>query len=367
VALDEYLRAVRRARRVGRDPPLGRAEAEIDPARARWHRMRASHADRRLPPGRYADAARGGLQDSAPRAALVGLHARVEDVPGVAWEHPDLVQIWFRWADYVVPRADVGVFTRGAVPRHQPWADALDALGDAVAAAAAGADRTRSRVVQARLRTPADVRMSSPSGRVHIRWDARITEIVVAERPGIDVEEARRELARRFLHVHGPAGPRHLARWAGLPAADAEATWHELEESDELAPVAFCGRQRWLLRDDVDPLLGGDRPAGVRLLPQGDEVLHMSDDGGPEPPTIHPRPEAGITTRLVNSLTGRILVDGDVVGAWGRVRGSFTAAPWVGVGAETATAIEDEAGSLIRTVGFPLTFRWIGPGPGRPA
>jgi hypothetical protein len=365
VALDEYLRAVQRARRVGQDPPLGRAEAEIDPARARRHRLRASHADRRLPPGSYADAARGGLQDSAPRAALVGLHARVEDVPGDAWEHPDLVQIWFRGADYVVPRADVGVFTRGALPRHRPWADALDALGDAIAVAAAGSDRTPSRVVQSRLRTRAPVRLSSPSGRVHIRWDARLTEIVIADRPAIDVAAARRELARRFLHVHGPAGPRHLARWAGLTAADAEATWHQLEDDGELAPVAFGGRQRWLLRDDVDPLLDGGRPTGVRLLPQGDEVLHMGDDGSPPPPTIRPRPAEGITTRLINSLTGRIVLDGDVVGAWGRVRGAFTAAPSVDVGAETAGAIEDEACSLVRTVGFPLRFRWIGPGPGR--
>jgi hypothetical protein len=362
VALDQYLREVQRARRVGADPPLSRADAEIDPARARWHRMRASHADRRLPPGSYADAAGGGLQDSAPRAALVGLHARVEDVPTDAWEHPELVQIWFRWADFVVPRADVGIFTRGAMPRHQPWADALDALGDAVAAAAGGG-RAPSRVVQQRL-AGRPLRLSSTSGRVHIRWDAGAVEVLAADRPAIDPAEARRELARRFVHGHGPAGPRHLARWAGLTVADAEATWRELE--DDLVPVAFRGGQRWLLRDDVDALVAADRPAGVRLLPQGDAVMHMGDDGAPAAPTIRPRPDEGITTRLVNSLTGRIVVDGDVVGAWGRVRGAFTAVPWVDIGGEAVAAIEDEAGSLVRTVGYPLTFRWIGPAPGRP-
>jgi hypothetical protein len=359
MVLAEYVGAVQRARRTARDAPLCGGEPEVDPARARWHRMRASHADRRLPAGGYGEAARGGLQDSAPRAALVGLHARVEDVPGDAWEHPDLVQIWFRGADYVVPRADVGIFTRGALPRHPPWAEALDALGDAVAAAVADGERPPSRVVEARLRG-APLRWSSPSGRVHIRWDARVTEIVAVDRPAIDVGEARRQLARRFVHGHGPAGPRHLARWAGLTAADAEATWHEL--GDELAPVAFGGRRRWLLRDDVDAVLGGGRPAGVRLLPQGDAVVHMGDDDAPPAPALRPRPDDGVTTRLINSLTGRIVVDGDIVGAWGRVRGDVTAVPWVDVGTDAATAIEDEAKSLVRTVGFPLRFRWLDPG-----
>jgi hypothetical protein len=36
--------------------------------------------------------------------------------------------------------------------------------------------------------------------------------------------------------------------------------------------------------------------------------------------------------------------------------------PWVDVGTDAATAIEDEAGSLVRTVGFPLRFRWLDPG-----
>ena len=83
------------------------------------YRLRANHLHERLRAGSYADAAYGGLQDSAPRASLIALHARVERTHPDAWEDPSLVQIWFRWADYVVPRRDVGVFTLGASPRDE--------------------------------------------------------------------------------------------------------------------------------------------------------------------------------------------------------------------------------------------------------
>ena len=69
------------------------------------------HLVERPPPGSHKIAAVGGLQDSAPRAALFALHARMEHVGAGSWEDPSLVQIWFRMADYVVPRRDVGVFT----------------------------------------------------------------------------------------------------------------------------------------------------------------------------------------------------------------------------------------------------------------
>jgi Winged helix DNA-binding domain len=43
-------------------------------------------------------------------------------------------------------------------------------------------------------------------------------------RPGpVDRDAALAELARRYLHGHGPADDRDLARWAGLPVRDARA------------------------------------------------------------------------------------------------------------------------------------------------
>src|SRR5207302_2368783 len=88
------------------------ANLRLTPDDVRRFRLASSGLDARLPRGGLARAAYAGLQDSAPRAALISLHARVRDVEPSSWEDPSLVQIWFRGgADYVVPRADVGLFT----------------------------------------------------------------------------------------------------------------------------------------------------------------------------------------------------------------------------------------------------------------
>ena len=43
---------------------------------------------------RSGSAAWAGLQDSMPRAALLSIHARVEDAEPSTWEDPSLVQLW---------------------------------------------------------------------------------------------------------------------------------------------------------------------------------------------------------------------------------------------------------------------------------
>src|SRR2546429_6983349 len=81
-------------------------------------RQRATYLHRRLPQGRLAEAAFAGLQDSAPRSAVLALHARVKDVSPSAWKDPRFVQVWGpRGAVYVVPGHDVAVFTLGRLPR----------------------------------------------------------------------------------------------------------------------------------------------------------------------------------------------------------------------------------------------------------
>jgi hypothetical protein len=45
----------------------------------------------------------------------------------------------------------------------------------------------------------------------------------LGEQKPVDREGALAELARRYLHGHGPADDRDLARWAGLPLGDARA------------------------------------------------------------------------------------------------------------------------------------------------
>lgn len=68
--------------------------------------------------GAVRQAAWAGLTDSMPRAALLSLHARLDDVDGDALEHEGLVQVWGpRYSVYAVHDADVAVFTRGRLPQ----------------------------------------------------------------------------------------------------------------------------------------------------------------------------------------------------------------------------------------------------------
>jgi hypothetical protein len=84
------------------------------------------------------------------------------------------------------------------------------------------------------------------------------------EPPQIDRDPALAELARRYLHGHGPADDRDLARWAGIPLRDARAGLRaiasELVERKD-GVVALSGRAI------------SSEPAPPRLLGQYDPLL----------------------------------------------------------------------------------------------
>jgi Winged helix DNA-binding domain len=262
-----HVRAFRAAARGAPDAPPEHGALTVDLARALAFRARASRLDRRLPAGSHAQAAYGGLQDTVPRAALSSLHARMEDVVPTSWEGPDVWQVWFRGADYVVPRTDLGVFTLGALPRRPDRAAALQAVATAVCEVLDGRPRPAREVVaelpaaMARagqdpaLVSPLFLRLACVTGRYRIRWDARTVAVIPAAVPELEVEEARLELARRFLAWHGPATAAQFARWAGVSREDAAETWARL--APELIPVGMtvgpgaswpATRSRWRAR-----------------------------------------------------------------------------------------------------------------------
>jgi hypothetical protein len=322
------------------------------------------HLAERLPagPGCLAAAARGGLQDTAPRAALLALAARAGGVGPGSWEDPEVVQIWFRQADYLVPRADIGVFTRGTMPRDPARAAALERVADHIHALLDGEPQTTRALMPAVPELPGDhwVRMTAATGRLHIRWDTRFVHVLPVEAPGVDDDEARLELARRYLRWHGPADDRQFARWAGVCRADAAETWRRL--APELVPVALDGRARSLLATDETRLVGAAPPAGARFLPMGDPYLHL--DVGTVVPTVPPavaerEPEPGVSRRLLNSLACRVMVDGDLVASWGRAAAKLTIAPWGPPDPATRDAIDGETGSMAAALGRPLSVRWL--------
>ena len=339
--------------------------ARVSDDKVAVHRLQAMHLIERLPPGSHEVAAFGGLQDSAPRAALFALHARMQQVDPGGWEDPSLVQIWFRMADYVVPRRDVGVFTIGALPRDPGRRAALDDLADKVLRVLDGQHLSSRDVTAAipELDTPGMglLRQLSVTGKVNIRWDARTVAVLPAVPPDIDVEHARRELARRFLHWLGPAGPSQLAKWAGIDRSDAETTWSALGR--ELIPVATSQGTGMMLAADHERMSTAQgRPVGARMLPLGDPYLypHAGLRVAAPPPDLAQRArDRGAIDRVVNSLAGRVVLDGTIVGSWGRAGASFTLIPWRRLSRHEHDEIERELETTAGPLGGAARVRWL--------
>jgi hypothetical protein len=356
----DHLRDVWATRRLVPDRRAEPGALAVDLAQVLRFRARATRLDRRLPAGSWRDAAYGGLQDTVPRAALTALHARLEQVGPSSWEDPALAQVWFRWSDYVVPAADFAVFTLGALPRDEERAAALEEVAAAVRDALAGGELRTSEVVAALpFLHRGLLGAASAAALYRIRWDARTVTLLPTGRPDVEPEAARLELARRFLGWHGPATADLFARWAGVTRADARATWAALEP--ELAPVAMDGRARDVLARDVEALTGCEPPAGVRFLPQGDPYLALDRAevlAGRPPPPSEDESGAALTTRLVNSLSGRILVDGRVAGAWGRERERMAIHLWRPDDPDRER-IAAEAEGFAGPIGRPMRLRWL--------
>ena len=318
----------------------------------RRFRARTGHLDSKLRAGSLAAAAWGGLQDSVPRSGVISLHARVEGLRADSWEDPSLVQIWFRGgADYIVPRADAGIFTLGSYPRDPARAATLDRLADDIHRVTEGRNLPTAEVSK-RLRheRPTSLRNSALTGRVHIRWDASNIWLIPVERPDIDVEEARRALARSFLHWLGPATKADLARWAGVSAADADVTWRAIEA--ELAAIELNGQRRFLLAGDLDALDHPEPITGVRLLPMDDPYTKLDHELLVPDPQLRRMalPKVGYSPGYI---PGAVLVDGEVVGGWQRQGRKVTIHPFPGFrpGAGVRDAIDHEA--LTMPIGGP--------------
>lgn len=324
------------------------------------YRARVSHLDRKLPAGSFAEAAWGGLQDSVPRGGVISLHARIAGTQPDSWEDPALVQIWFRGgADYIVPRADVGIFTLGCMPRDPARAKALERLADDIHRAAKGemtpVGDVAEQIGHRSAADPLHPRASSATGRVHIRWDASRIWLIPVERPAIDPEDARRELARRFLHWLGPGTKASLARWVGVPPKDATQTWLGIEA--ELAEVDLAGERRYVLAADLRAFEAAEPVEGARLLPQDDPFTKVDKELLIADLTRRGRTLPG-SLATPGYIPGAIVVDGEIVGAWQRQQRKATLHPFGRLSAAVREAIEREALGFPIAGSSPATVAW---------
>ena len=103
------------------------------------------------------------------------------------------------------------------------------------------------------------------------------------------VEDARRELTRRFVIGHGPASDRDLARWSSLTLTQVRSALADL--CDELESVVVGGETLW-----VDPSTRPrtTRPRRAFLFQTFDEaaLTYPSTGFAPPLPRGHPDPAA---------------------------------------------------------------------------
>ena len=315
--------------------------------------------DERLPRGSRSlrRAAWAGLQDSMPRAALLSIHARVQGAHPSSWEDPSLVQVWGpRFSTYVVAARDYAVFTLGRLAddgrgrqRAEEIAARLHAfldgrrMGDGEAGSALG--------VNSNL-----FRYAAPTGTVLIRWDgARQATIWTVPRPEVDPHEARRELARRYVHVFGPTTPAAFATWAGIGPAEAAAAFDALKRS--LTAVRTPIRDAWILNRDEPAFRAPAGPAAAaRFLPSGDAYYLLQ---GVDRELLVP--DAELRGRLWTSRVwpGAVLVAGEIAGTWRRAQGNLTITPWLRLAREKREAVEAEAQTLpLPGVEGRIAVRW---------
>ncbi|WP_210491695.1 crosslink repair DNA glycosylase YcaQ family protein [Patulibacter sp. SYSU D01012] len=286
-----------------------------------------------------------GLQEYPPGHAEVALHARAGDV---AADDP-VRRTWatvnaMRGAPYVVPRADVAVFTRALVPERdadlkglvgsgpaRELADAGVAVREALERVAAAArdgladgplDRDAFHQALRERLPPELLPWCRGCQSHHVRpalWRA-LGPLGVTEMPAkatwalapdadarVDLDAARAELVRRFLRAYGPSTHSGLAAWAQTAPAHAKACLALVD--DELQPVRVAGQRRWILAADAARLADPPAARGVRVLSGYDPYLAQPDRGDLVPDAA--------TRKALFPAVGRpavVLLDGRLAG-----------------------------------------------------
>ncbi|HEU5214694.1 MAG TPA: crosslink repair DNA glycosylase YcaQ family protein [Gaiellaceae bacterium] len=331
---------------------------ELTRAQILAFRRRVGALDERLPRGARSlrQSAWAGLQDSMPRAAVLSIHARVEGTRPSTWEDPSLVQVWGpRFSVFVVPARDHAIFTLARLPEDVRGRKRAEDMAAVVHGFLRGR-RLTDREVARGTGVGNGMRYGTATGTIQIRWEgARAPVVWTVPRPEIDPLEARRELARRYLHVYGPTTPRAFATWAGVGDREARATFDSL--SGSLAPVRTPIGDAWILAAD-EPVIRepSGPPAAARLLPSGDAywLLHGADR---ELLVPDPRLRGELWTPRV--WPGAVLVAGEIVGTWRRAQAKLDIQPWRRLSRTERDAVEAEACSLpLPGIEGRIAVRW---------
>lgn len=340
---------------------MARPRLDLTRAQVLGYRRDVGALDERLPRGPHSlrRAAWAGLQDSMPHAALLSIHARVEGTEPATWEDPSLVQLWGpRFSAYVVAARDRAVFSLGRLPDDIDGQRVAEGLATRLDAFLGGRTMTYGEAGRGLGEHPNRLRYAAPTGRVLIRWEgARQPTVWTVPAPPVDPGDARLELARRYLHIFGPATAEAFAAWAGIAPWRGRARFDELVGS--LTPVRTPIGEAWILTEDESTFRGpGGRAASARLLPSGDAYVLLQ---GADRELLVPDPDSRRELWTPRVWPGAVLLAGEVVGTWRRARTDVTIQPWRRLPRGAREAVEIEAESFpLPDVRGRIRVRWDG-------
>ena len=293
-----------------------------------------------------------------PRAALLSIHARVEGSSPATWEDPSLVQLWGpRFHTYVVPAADLAVFSLGRLPDDPRGRRVAEDTAARLHVLLGGRRLTDREAGEALGVHSNSFRYAGPTGTVLIRWEgARAPVVWTVPPPKVDAREARLELARRYLHIFGPTTPAAFAEWAGISPAGGRGAFEQLTGS--LTAVRTPIGDAWILASDERTFRAKPRPpAAARLLPSGDAFFLLQ---GADRELLVPEADRRGALWTSRVWPGAVLVSGEIVGTWRRAQAKLSIEPWRRLSGAERDAVEAEAADLpLPGLRGPIQIRWV--------
>ena len=336
-----------------------RSRLELTRSQILGFRRSVGALDQRLAPGGRSlrRAAWAGLQDSMPRAALLSIHARVEETRPSTWEDPSLVQLWGpRGNVFVVAARDLAVFSLGRLPDEVNGRRRAEDLAARLHALLGDGRMSYWEAGRALGVHPNSLRYAAATGRVLIRWEgARRPTVWTVPAPAVDPGDARLELARRYLHIYGPTTAEAFAWWANLRPRHGVAVFQALGSS--LTPVQTPVGEAWILsRDEPTLRAAPGAVAPARLLPSGDAYLLAQ---GADRELLVPDGDRRRALWTPRVWPGGLLVDGEIVGTWRRADQAMTIQPWRPLSGGERDAVAAEAASLpLPGIQGRIVIRW---------
>ena len=293
-----------------------------------------------------------------PRAASLSIHARVVKTTSTTWEDPSLVQLWGpRYSAYVVPAQDLAIFSLGRLPDDAKGRKRAEDAADRVESVLGRRKRMGYGEVGAALGVNANsLRYGTTTGRLVIRWEgARQPTLWCVAPPDITPEEARLELARRYLHVFGPTTPTSFARWAGITPRGGANAFEALAAS--LTQVRTPIGAGSILSADEAALRASPGPdAPARLLPSGDAYYLLQ---GEERKLLVPDAQRRAELWTTRVWPGALLIGGDIIGTWRRANEKVSIQTWRRLTGPERDAVVAEAESLpLPGLPGPIAITW---------